>query len=474
MTEATKPAAPAAALLWSEDAERAVLAALIIERGDHRLGTEVGNVLEPGMFYRGAHRAIYEACQALRASDSVVDPLTLANALQAAGRLESSGGKEYIGGLLEEIPFSDHALDHARIVREYSRRRQLLDLAKQIGAQATDLGASIDAAYDWAGKALLERARTSATVGFEHVRPALRDALTRIEDRQAGRVPIGVSTGFPELDTALGGAPQAGQLVIIVGVPGCGKTSIVWDLLIDGAVHGRGAAGFVSAEMTMDMLAESALAARAGVRRSAITSGEITPHEGNRLVTAYTDMAASPVYFICEPRPRVEDILTRCRMLKQQQPSLSAIGVDFLQLIQKRDERRGELREQMYRDIAYDFQGLAIELGVVLYLLVQPNSKQIAGREGDKRPRLADVAGSQGPEEAATIALLLYRAKMYDPGASDELEIAVAKNKFGPSGGVARLIWEGQYVRAISPIRRDREIAERTARARPLSLGSNE
>ncbi|MHB1297278.1 MAG: replicative DNA helicase [Gemmatimonadaceae bacterium] len=462
--------APEKARLYDEDAEKAVLGALIIQR-DHTLGTELATVLEAKMFHRSLHRALYEAVTSLRTSNTAVDPVTISNALQAAGHhstLEAS--KELVGELYDFVPTADHAKAHAKIVRDHYRRRELLDLSRKIAQQAADLSVDVDGAYDWASQALMQRARGIGDGGFEHIKESLRAAISRIEDREAGRVPIGVSTGLPELDAAMGGPPQPGNIVFVVGVPQCGKTSVVFKILMDGALAGRGASGFISAEMTREMLADSAIAAIGGVRRAAITSGQLSREERGRVIMAYADMAKAPIFLQTQPRPRIEDVITRCRLLKAQQPSLSQIGVDFLQLLQKRDGGRGELREQVYREIAYDLQGLAVELGVVMYVTVQPNSKQIASRDGDRRPRLADIAGSQGPEEAATIALLLYRAQIYDPSATDEIEIAVAKNKFGPSGRVARLRWEGHYVRATSEQREQMELEAKRERDRPLSL----
>src|SRR5690606_36744200 len=79
---------------WSEDAERAVLAAMIMSVDAIITATEL---VTEDMFYREGHRRLFRSMMAVHARGAVVDPLTLANELDQRGDLGGAGGKEYIG-----------------------------------------------------------------------------------------------------------------------------------------------------------------------------------------------------------------------------------------------------------------------------------------------------------------------------------------------------------------------------------------
>jgi replicative DNA helicase len=100
---------------YSEDAEQAVLAAMLM---DADAVARVVETVDDGMFYREGHRRIYRAMTALTERGEIVDPLTLANELERRGELDASGGKDYIGFLVDAVPTSANVEYHARIVRE--------------------------------------------------------------------------------------------------------------------------------------------------------------------------------------------------------------------------------------------------------------------------------------------------------------------------------------------------------------------
>lgn len=456
--------------LRNDDAERAVLGALLIAP-DHGIGAELATVLTTEMFAVPAHRAIYDALARLRSDRIPVDPMTMRAALEAGGLGASVAAvTDLVGLLFDEVPTVAHAAAHAALVRAAAQRRALVALGRQLQQAATDPALAVEHTVDRVSRELLVQARPAAKEeGFQHIKGAAAAALQAMDDRRAGAVISGVSTGIPELDDALGGPPQRGTMVLVAGVPSCGKTSTVWQILQGIALERRGAAAFVSAEMRTAMLMNWAYASLGSVPLTRVQSGELEGTEAQRLVSVYEHLSQSPLYVDQTNRPAIEDVVTRCRLLKAQQPDLVAIGVDFLQLVQQREERRADLREEVLRRIAYDLKAVALECDVVMYVLAQVNAKQVASRP-DRRPLESDIAGSSGPMEAADSALLVYREQMYNPAAENDMEIAVAKNKFGPRGGVARVWWEGSFVRVASPKRRHEERAAAAERDRQPTL----
>src|SRR5438132_3186150 len=75
----------------SEDAEQAVLAAMLIDQDAVMRAMEV---VDDSMFYAERHRRLFRSMVSITERGSVVDPLTLADELQRKGDLDGAGGKD--------------------------------------------------------------------------------------------------------------------------------------------------------------------------------------------------------------------------------------------------------------------------------------------------------------------------------------------------------------------------------------------
>lgn len=451
--------------LFSVDAERAVLAAMLTSP---EAALQLATLLTADEFYLAGHRALFAAMQALRTAGVAIDPITLVNQLEVQGQLKVAGGREAIGGLYDEIPTSDHAGSHATIVRQYAQRRHLRSLGMRIAREASDVAVPVDALRDQASRGLLAAVAGETERGFRPARDGVRQVLQRLQDIEAGTVTPGLLTGFPELDDLLDGGFAEGDLVLVVGVPSSGKTAFMSGVLRRLAVDKVGTTSLVSAEVTQEIVMRAQISDVGDVPTAHIKQGAFTGDEAARVVRAAGVISNAPFYIDDEPTPAVEDVIARCTLLKAKCPDLKAVGIDFLQMLQRRDRGRGELEELALEKTAYDLKAMAKRLGIVVFAAVQPNDKQIEARE-DKRPEVSDIARSSGPRRAADVILLIYRAGQYSAGAAPTFEVKVGKQRTGRLG-VAMLEWQGSFVRVLSP-RLKKLAAEAAAAAKkPLEL----
>lgn len=110
--------------IYSEDAEQAVLSAMLMDPDAIAFAR---GVLDSTDFYRDGHGRIFRAMLALFESGDVVDPLTLSEELTRSGSLETIGGKDYIGFLVDAVPTAANVEYHTKIVLEKAKRRALVD-----------------------------------------------------------------------------------------------------------------------------------------------------------------------------------------------------------------------------------------------------------------------------------------------------------------------------------------------------------
>ena len=114
------------------EAERSALGAALI---DPAASTRVCELLTAADFYRGQHRAIFEALLALRQDGVTPDVVTVSAALDRLGIADAAGGVAYLSELQVAVPTAFHVEHYAGIVSALAARRRVIDVA---GAMVRD------------------------------------------------------------------------------------------------------------------------------------------------------------------------------------------------------------------------------------------------------------------------------------------------------------------------------------------------
>src|SRR6266567_6664668 len=114
---------------WSNDAEQAILGAMLL---DQDAALKAAELLDDTMFYKEGHRALFRAMTGLAERGDVIDPVTLRDELVRRGDLDRAGGMEYIGSLIDVVPTAANVEYHCRIVRDKAVQRRLIEAATSI------------------------------------------------------------------------------------------------------------------------------------------------------------------------------------------------------------------------------------------------------------------------------------------------------------------------------------------------------
>ena len=85
----------------SIEAEQSVLGGLLL---DNQAWDRIGDMLLEGDFYRDEHRRIFRQVRNLLENAKPADVVTVAEALDAAGESEHTGGLAYLGELAANTP----------------------------------------------------------------------------------------------------------------------------------------------------------------------------------------------------------------------------------------------------------------------------------------------------------------------------------------------------------------------------------
>jgi replicative DNA helicase len=425
----------------SQEAEASTLGAMLLGRDAAAQAVEI---LTPNDFYRDAHRQIFEAAARLFDRGEPIDLISVSNELQSRGLLEATGGVGYLHRLTEQTPYAANVTHYARIVKEKSMMRRLLNAATQIAEKCYTGEEDADTALDEAEKIILSIAQERVERDFVHVKPLLKTAFEEAERKFYAKSAItGVSTGYPDLDNITAGL-QPSDLIIIAGRPSMGKTSLALCIAQNAAVNHRVPVGIFSLEMSKEQLAQSMICTEGFIDMQRWRTGYFLQDDWDRMSKAIERLYDAPVYIDDTPAMSALEMRAKARRLKTQY-NLGLIVVDYLQLM--RGVQRYDSRVQEISEITRSLKSLARELNVPLVACAQL-SRAVEQRT-DKRPMLSDLRESGQIEADADLVMALYRPSYYKreegqaeeidrPGQEtlDETEVIILKQRNGPVGTI--------------------------------------
>jgi replicative DNA helicase len=377
---------------------------------------------------------VFDTATKLYNSGDPVDALTVGSELQRAGNLARIGGAEYLHTLISIVPSAASAGYYARLVREQSILRKLVEAGTRIANMGYDAdGAEVDEVVDSAQSeifAVTERRNSEDFLPIGDVMERTLEEIDAASSRDGAM--LGIPTGFRQLDELTGGF-QAGQMIVLAARPAIGKSTLGLDIARSASIaHGKASVIF-SLEMSREEITKRMLAAEAGVKLTKLTTGPMGPNDWERLASTAARIAKAPLFIDDSPNMSLMEIRAKCRRLKQQH-DLQLVVVDYLQLMSS--GRKVESRQQEVSEFSRALKLLAKEIQVPVIAISQLNRG--AEQRTEKRPMLSDMRESGAIEQDADIVILLHRDDAYDrdnrPG---EADFIVAKHRSGPTDTIA-------------------------------------
>lgn len=410
------------------EAERAILGALLVAPKFDA----VSEILSEQDFYLTRHQAIFTAMRRLWARHEPIDILTVADELSRSGDLERVGGRAEVAQIMADVAGAGQVLHHAKIVRELASLRAIKTIAMQMQLDAEALKRAEEVARDAEQRlfAALWQRQISAWIGNDEV---IRDSLDHIDLLQ--RTPggnVGITTGLRDLDRLLHGL-QPSDLVVVAARPAMGKTSFGVGVALAAARQGKRVA-IASLEMTRRQIGFRFLSVVSGVSLHALTSGTMSDHQMSRVNYAAVHLEPLPIHYV-DANPMSIDLLRSMARQQKIQNGLDVLIVDYLQLMDNPNRRRGARQEDV-AEISRGLKLMAKELDICVVALSQLSRKP--EDRPDRRPMLADLRESGAIEQDADVVIMLYRDEVYDDESPDRgvAEILIRKHRNGPTGDV--------------------------------------
>jgi replicative DNA helicase len=262
--------------------------------------------------------------------------------------------------------------------------------------------------------------------------------LSRVDAVSEGTPPRDTfACGFASIDALLGGGFRRGDLVVLGGDVGSGKSALALAFSIRASLLGARVA-FLTSEMSVERVLERVIAIEARTRIDDLRQG--TLDDVTRAAAGNVALRLRDHLPIVERLPAAEGVPQVSAFLDEF-PNIEILVVDSLAAfgkgLQPTDEELAGAVRQL-KTLALD-RGLAI--------LATAPLPHLAPRP-DRRPTLDDFGALGTVKQLADIVLGLFRPDMYEAARDIEgaTELLIRKNRNGPTGYVD-LFFYAQWMR---------------------------
>lgn len=411
---------PEREILFSEEAEEAILAAAMF---DEEAAEAVVEGLSDEDFYLPRHAIVWRAIRDTLACGATVQ--TVMEHIRDRGELDQIGGVAYLVGLDASLPALSTVPEIVSVLRNKSMRRRIVFECREAMRRAKE---DATPAPEILGELRSDLDRIEQDIGPRSEAKRVGDVARVVVDsilrpEQARR---GVPHGIPDLEKYVPRF-EPGQLWTLAGATGGGKSSLAQNFMLHAGKSGNSVL-MLSLEMTDDEIATRIVSSVSGVAHGRLRSHRPYPSERFAIESTPASLDEQPMWICDEAHISPNSALALARRHKRKH-GLDLLIVDYAQLM-RRDERY-ERRDLEVGAAVRAMAGGAKDLECPVMLVSQLNRH---GNEKKQRPQLHQLRESGEIEQHSHGVILMWRP---DPdGKPNVVELIVAKNRSGACGSV--------------------------------------
>ena len=386
------------------ESEKSVLGAML--KSPAAVGTATDR-LRPDDFADPANREIFDAMLTLAFTSRKVDLITLDAELTRRGKLDMVGGGAYLVELTRMVPSAANVGAYIDIVLDKSKLRNVAKIAEAITRRTAADGADADK--------IIEQIETACWDIRNRARQRDEGWITMEEAvimayEMAEREPDAIPTGFKELDNFLCGGLWQGELIIVGGRPGKGKSSFMLASALNAAREGH-KVGYFSLEMPPEQNGQRTLASASLVSISEQRKGpkHLTDQDWAAMsagIERIHDSMDGRFRLYRGTKLTLEKISMIARHAKER-GELDLLVIDYLQLMRTTEKIQNAVERIGY--ISGELKQLALELKIPILTASQIRRQGAEERRKNPRaPTLDELRGSGDLEQDADTVLLVH------------------------------------------------------------------
>ncbi|MBC8552250.1 MAG: hypothetical protein H8D23_21680 [Candidatus Brocadiales bacterium] len=406
----------------SVEAENSVLGAMI---EDSSIIGNIHDYLKDGeVFYANCNKMLCQHILNMYSNRETIDAISIVSQMPEKVKKEI-GGVTYLSELLEYNVGTSKAVHHAEIVYKKWLQRKIIENSRQIMdiayEQGTDLNYLIEQSHQYTSE--IEALRPGRSF---NLKDTVKDTVRDLLDNESL-----ISFGYPIIDQCAGGMTR-GEITVVGGRPGHGKTSFVLNLLQKFLAQGLKVV-LMNREMPNTEIMKKLIACQSGklsyrdMRRGEMTveAMEEIDKTTNHIVTKYSDK----LYMFDD----IRDIPTAFAEIKKIKPDV--VIDDYIQLISVpgKKDRRFEIEY-----IMNEYKWLAKTSNPKFSVILVSQLNREIEKRIDPIPKLSDLAEGGTIEQTAECVLFAYYEYkvLYNESNIGKfgIQIIAAKVRYGETG----------------------------------------
>ena len=399
------------------EAERALLGAILM---NNRCLDQVSDFLLPDHFADAANARIFAMAAKIVSNGGTVNPVTLKTYIESDELINAAGGMKYIVGLASGVVTTVNAGEYGKMIHDLYLRRELINMGEAIVARAFDseLADTAEQQIESASGELSDLIGSGREGSFVTLGQSVAAVMRDWQEHDKGNI-VGLSTGLKDLDEELG-LLQDGDLMVLGGSPGAGKTSLAITMAFHAARHFKQEvagtkkkpkrAVIFSSEMSHKQLTGRAITTHTTIQNTRRRRGALTQDQWDKIVDFEREVADLP--FVIDDREGVTlpYIRSRCRQ-QQRYGQIGLVVIDYLQIMGGDPSKRAYGKTEEIANNAMGAKYLARMLKCPVILISSLNRKN--EDRDNKRPQMADLRGAGDIEYAADIIAFCHREAYY-------------------------------------------------------------
>lgn len=400
------------------------LIATLLKRGE--LFDDISADITADMFHSTGYRAIFTAMKIVRENGLVLDQITVGDQMDRTGQLAMIQEDGFSGRLaltkIRDLGNPKAVASYADLVRDYWAKREIDKIAAQLvgqsraGRRAQDILSDARTLFD--GLDVASSQQSSRTYTPKQMASAIYDHA----ESAAGGLFKACPSGYPDLDNIV--TMMGGDLVLVAGRPGQGKSSILHSIALQASWKKRKKVGIFSLEMSMKQVASRLACQIAEVPSDKILRGKMSPEEWDRFNDAITVIEKLPMAINDQSGLTIPQMRAEVRRMARSLNGLDLIVVDYTQLLHA--SRKYKNRNEEIGEITKGFKEIGREFDVPILAAAQMS--RAVEQRSDKRPVLSDLRESGDLENDSDIVMFIYQSSEVETDQSRELIIAKHRN----------------------------------------------
>jgi len=272
--------------LFSKAAEAALLGAILINPDNLSLLD-----LTADEFYIKRNGTLYQVMRDIYDQGLDIDVRTVSSKMKPDDP-EKNWTTLELYELSAKTPSSMHAESYAAIIRDKAKRRKIIQLADKMRQIAYDPESETTAEIAKVIDDLTENAADGAQ-GTVSISEALDEYHDELLLRISGQKKAGVLSGFPAFDRITGGF-KPGELTILSGVPGAGKSILAMQMILN--VGKTTPCAFYSIEMGKMLTTERMICNIGKINERSLQDGKLTKEQMLSYNEALEDLDSRKIY----------------------------------------------------------------------------------------------------------------------------------------------------------------------------------